>query len=171
MRPPISSGEKSVASTDTPWPNQSSAWTSPSPPWNASSTAPPGARTRAISASACGAEARSRWIWRDRDSTLVRPRLGDERGLAIEPGARRLELRAQAEQRRLVAEARHELDGDGEAFGAPAQRQHERGLAREVEPHGEGRECKYPPPIFFHVVHHHVDPAELDRERCEPRRQ
>src|SRR5205823_439031 len=30
MRRRISSGEKSVASTDTPWPNQSSAWAQPS---------------------------------------------------------------------------------------------------------------------------------------------
>src|SRR2546428_3556227 len=67
-----------------------------------------------------------------------------ERRLAIEPRPRRLELRGQAEQRRLVAVARDELDGHRQA-ARDAERQHHRGLAREVEPHGERREVEDPP--------------------------
>ena len=106
------------------------------------------------------------WEFRDRDEALRR-----ERGLAGEPGARRLELRAEAEQRRLVAEARDELDRDGQPARGVAERQHHGGLAGQVEPHRERREREDAAPVLLHVVHHHVDPAELDRELAEARGQ
>src|SRR5258706_6790911 len=67
-----------------------------------------------------------------------------ERGLAAEPGARRLELGAEANQRRLVAETSDELHRQRQPARTHIEWQHESGLAREVEPHRERREGEYP---------------------------
>src|SRR5215472_16437252 len=97
-----------------------------------------------------------------------------DRWLAIEPRPRLFELRCQAKQRRLVSVTRDELNRDRESTrGAlrrgvgPRQRQDDRRLAGQVEAHREGREVKDAAPIFMDVVHHHVDPPELRRQRRE----
>src|SRR5882724_11935694 len=59
------------------------------------------------------------------------PGLRHERGPAAEPGSRRFQLRAEANQRRLVAETPDQLHGKRQSAGTLAQRQHESGLARE----------------------------------------
>ncbi len=62
---------------------------------------------------------------------------GRELRLPPEPGAPRLELGREAEERRLVAEARHQLDRDRQPFRALTERECQRGLAGDVEPHRE----------------------------------
>src|SRR6185436_7904798 len=93
-----------------------------------------------------------------------------ERRLPADPGARGLDLRREPEERRLVAETAYELHRERQAsrrtrrLGLP-HREHDCRLTRDVEPHGEWGERKYPPPILIHVFQHHVDPPELDRAR------
>src|SRR6185436_11514420 len=88
-----------------------------------------------------------------------------ERGLASEPGPRRLELGAQANQRRFIAETPDQLHCQRQAAPALTQRQHEAGLAGEIEPYREWREIEYPAPVFVHIVHHHVEPAQFHGRR------
>src|SRR6516162_6213472 len=93
------------------------------------------------------------------------------RWLAIEPRPRLLKLRGQSKQRRFVAVAcdklnrdRESSDGCGVALG---QRQDDRRLAGQVKAYCEGREVEDAAPVFMDVVHHHVDPPELRRQRRE----
>src|SRR6476661_6791379 len=54
---------------------------------------------------------------------------------AVGPRASRFELRSQAEQRRLVAEAAEEVHADRQALGVPPQRHRHGGVAGDVGDH------------------------------------
>src|SRR5436309_2014870 len=88
-----------------------------------------------------------------------------------EQGARFLEPGAQRADGALLAGAADALDRDRETGGRTAEWKHERRLASEVDPDGEGREGEDAAPVLVHVFQHHVDPAELGRQRAEARRQ
>src|SRR3954451_21177276 len=69
-----------------------------------------------------------------RKSMRQRSRLSSaDRRQAIPPRHFLFKNTAEAEQHRLVAAARHELDPDRQAFGRPVERQRNGGLARYVE--------------------------------------
>src|SRR6266849_10438245 len=91
--------------------------------------------------------------------------------LLVEPGARFFELRAEGEDGAFFPVAPRELTREGESRGRAAEGQHQRRLTREVEQDGKGREGEDAAPVLVHVLQHHVDPAELRRQRPEPRRQ
>src|SRR5262249_18979959 len=119
-------------------------------------------------------------VWPNRQQALSMPsvvrlerqfltgRSASERRLPIDPRPCGLDLRRQAQHHRLIAISRDELDRDRQPSRRArslhlTHREHDRWLARDVEPHSERGQRKYPAPILVHVFEHHVNPTELDR--------
>src|SRR5215831_15794118 len=119
-------------------------------------------------------------VWPNRQQALSMPsvvrlerqfltgRSASKRRLPIDPRPCGLDLRRQAQHHRLIAISRDELDRDRQPSRRArslhlTHREHDRWLARDVEPHSERGQRKYPAPILVHVFEHHVNPTELDR--------